>query len=232
VAALCPPTLFEQGCDFVPLPAPTTFAQGIRTFVLTNATGKALQRAQREGRRHGEIWQHFPDHFHGKCRAGDQRAAIVPARALGPLLATGDFKWMMYLDVRLPAALLFVWCACGWGLQCSAVLCFAGCALLASSSWHLPGRLGEARRGKASRATHLHACTGAGAGLRSKLQWPASRRFVVGPGWQFAASVQQHFCAGNSPKARHALPPLSRACCPTAGLLSCLPTQPIGCRTT
>ncbi|KAL4420942.1 hypothetical protein ABPG77_004571 [Micractinium sp. CCAP 211/92] len=71
---------------------------GIRTLVLTNATGAALAREQALGRRFNEVWQHYPDvpGFGVQQRAGDPRAAVAPALALAAL--GGDFSWLLYGD--------------------------------------------------------------------------------------------------------------------------------------
>ncbi len=84
-----------------PLPrhSPPSPLQGIRTLVLTNATGAALAREQALGRRFNEVWQHYPDvpGFGVQQRAGDPRAAVAPALALAAL--GGDFSWLLYGDV-------------------------------------------------------------------------------------------------------------------------------------
>lgn len=93
--------------------------QGVRTLVLTNATGAALQREQAEGQLHGERWVHFPDvpGFQVTNKSGDLRAAVGPALAIAQL---GSFRWLLYSDVsrapRAPAA------CCP-----AAALCSAGC---------------------------------------------------------------------------------------------------------
>ena len=91
-----------------PCPAPAPDAslppglQGIRTLVLTNATGQLLAREQAQGRRFNEVWQHFPDvpGFGVQQRAGDPRAAVAPALALSALRA--NFSWVLYGDVSAP----------------------------------------------------------------------------------------------------------------------------------
>ncbi|KAL4434226.1 hypothetical protein ABPG75_000667 [Micractinium tetrahymenae] len=71
---------------------------GIRTLVLTNATGAALAREQALGQRYNEVWQHYPDvpGFGVQHRAGDPRAAMAPAVALAALGA--NFSWLLYGD--------------------------------------------------------------------------------------------------------------------------------------
>lgn len=77
--------------------------QGVRTLVLTNASGEVLEREQVEGRRHNEQWLHFPDvpRFSVTNKSGDPRAAMAPVLAAARL---GSFKWMLYSDVRPAAA--------------------------------------------------------------------------------------------------------------------------------
>ena len=76
----CPAVLHPPPQAF-PSPFPL---QGIRTLVLTNATGADLAREQALGRRFNEVWQHYPDvpGFGVQQRAGDPRAAVAPALAL------------------------------------------------------------------------------------------------------------------------------------------------------
>jgi hypothetical protein len=78
--------------------------QGVRTLVLTNATGAALEREQAEGRRHRERWVHFPDvpGFDVTNKSGDLRAAVGPALATAQL---GTFRWLLYSDVSAPPQL-------------------------------------------------------------------------------------------------------------------------------
>ena len=72
--------------------------RGVRTLVLTNATGEALAREAAEGATHNERWVHVPDlePFAVTNKAGDFRAA------LGPLLAAQyfgpNFKWLVAAD--------------------------------------------------------------------------------------------------------------------------------------
>lgn len=93
--------------------------QGIRTLVLTNATGQLLLREQREGQQHNEVWQHYPDFpgFAPTGKPGDPRAAVTPALAQAAL--GSDFNWLLYGDVsgqpvalacrQLPAAAVDMW---------------------------------------------------------------------------------------------------------------------------
>lgn len=71
--------------------------RGVRTLVLTNASGEVLEREQVEGRRHNEQWLHFPDvpRFSVTNKSGDPRAAMAPVLAAARL---GSFKWMLYSD--------------------------------------------------------------------------------------------------------------------------------------
>lgn len=73
--------------------------QGIRTLVLTNATGATLARERVMGQRFNEVWQHYPDvpGFGVQRRAGDPRAAMAPALALAALGT--NFRWLLYGDV-------------------------------------------------------------------------------------------------------------------------------------
>lgn len=72
--------------------------RGVRTLVLTNATGEALAREQAEGALHNEQWVHFPDApgFEVTGKTGDPRAALAPVLAsahFGP-----SFKWLLFCD--------------------------------------------------------------------------------------------------------------------------------------
>ncbi|KAL4434224.1 hypothetical protein ABPG75_000665 [Micractinium tetrahymenae] len=71
--------------------------QGIRTLVLTNATGDLLAREQEEGRLHNEVWQHYPDvPGISTGKPGDARAAVTPALARSAL--GSGFRWLIYGD--------------------------------------------------------------------------------------------------------------------------------------
>ncbi len=91
---------------------PPPHLQGLRTLVLTNATGTALAAEQAEGRAWNERWVHYPDvpGFNVTARwcsrgpgavcdkSGDPRAAMAPllaAQHLGP----DTFKWLLVGDV-------------------------------------------------------------------------------------------------------------------------------------
>lgn len=72
--------------------------QGIRTLVLTNATGQLLAREQEEGLLYNEVWRHYPDHSGiSTGKPGDPRAAVTPALARSALGTR--FKWLIYGDV-------------------------------------------------------------------------------------------------------------------------------------
>ncbi|KAL4422901.1 hypothetical protein ABPG75_009098 [Micractinium tetrahymenae] len=85
---------------------PPSLLQGIRTFVVTNATGTALAPLQHEGRSHNEIWASYPDVPTGITKKrGDVRAALAPALASTHLVDGGQdtivpapFSWLLYGD--------------------------------------------------------------------------------------------------------------------------------------
>ncbi|KAL4451539.1 hypothetical protein ABPG75_007201 [Micractinium tetrahymenae] len=71
--------------------------RGVRTLVLTNATGKALAMEQAEGAAYNERWVHYPDapdFFTGK--PSDPRVAVAPALAVDLLGA--PFDWLLFVD--------------------------------------------------------------------------------------------------------------------------------------
>ena len=78
--------------------------QGVRTLVLTNATGAVLAREQAEGRRFNERWVHVPDveGFAVTNKSGDYRAALAPLLARD-LYGPSSFKCGL---VSLPPAQL------------------------------------------------------------------------------------------------------------------------------
>ncbi|KAL4420943.1 hypothetical protein ABPG77_004572 [Micractinium sp. CCAP 211/92] len=71
--------------------------RGIRTLVLTNATGELLAREQQEGLRYNEVWQHYQDFSNiSTGKPGDVRAAVTPAYVRSTLGT--NFKWLIYGD--------------------------------------------------------------------------------------------------------------------------------------
>lgn len=80
-------------------PAPPAEPQGIRTLVLTNATGALLAAEQAEGAAHGEHWAHVPDveNFAVTNKSGDYRAALAPLLA-AQHFGRGSFRWLLSAD--------------------------------------------------------------------------------------------------------------------------------------
>lgn len=73
---------------------PCSNLQGVRTLVLTNATGAALARERAEGQRFNEHWVHVPDveGFAVTNKSGDHRAALAPLLARD-YFGASSFKW-------------------------------------------------------------------------------------------------------------------------------------------
>lgn len=87
----------QEACPHCERPRPPVL-QGIRTLVLTNATGELLAREQQEGLRYNEVWLHYPDFSNiSTGKPGDVRAAVTPAYVRSTLGT--NFKWLIYGDV-------------------------------------------------------------------------------------------------------------------------------------